>query len=126
MGEILGKGSVGNPSSTTIYGVLLVKALKHNLISISQLCDKGSKINFTNSCCIIEHNEKEDLLFKGLRVNNIYMLYLNDVSLLNTKCLVIMSEDSWLWNRRLAHVNFDLLNKVVSNDLVIGLPKIKF
>jgi transposase InsO family protein len=36
-----------------------------------------------------------------------------------------MSEDSWLWHRRLAHVNFDLLNKVVAKDLVVGLPKIK-
>ncbi|XP_050890376.1 uncharacterized protein LOC127095777 [Lathyrus oleraceus] len=37
----LGKDSVGNPSSTTIYDVILVEALKHNLLSISQLCDKG-------------------------------------------------------------------------------------
>ena len=36
-----------------------------------------------------------------------------------------MNDDSWLWHRRLAHVNFDLLNKVVSKDLVVGLPKIK-
>ncbi|XP_050896005.1 uncharacterized protein LOC127102702 [Lathyrus oleraceus] len=38
---ILGKGSVGNPSSTTISDVMLVDGLKHNLLSISQLCDKG-------------------------------------------------------------------------------------
>lgn len=37
-----------------------------------------------------------------------------------------MSENSWLWHRRLAHMNFDLLNKVTSRDLVIGLPKMKF
>ncbi|XP_050895540.1 uncharacterized protein LOC127102179 [Lathyrus oleraceus] len=57
-GAILGKGSVGNPSSTNIYDVILVEGLKHNLISISQLCDKGYKITFTNTCCIIEHNDK--------------------------------------------------------------------
>ena len=45
-GAILGKGSVGNPSSTTISDVLSVEGLKHNLISISQLCDKGYKVSF--------------------------------------------------------------------------------
>ena len=43
-GAILGKGSVGNPSTTTISDVHLVKGLKHNLLSISQLCDKGYKV----------------------------------------------------------------------------------
>ena len=37
-----------------------------------------------------------------------------------------MSEDSWLWHRRLAHVNFDVLNNIVAKDLVIAFPKIKF
>ena len=96
-GEILGKGSVGNPSSTTISNVLLVEGLKHNIISISQLCDKGYKIYFLKDECIIEHNYKKEDVFKGLRVNNVYMLDLNDVSLTGAKCLVTMSEDSsWL------------------------------
>ena len=65
-------------------------------------------------------------MFKGTRVNNVYMLDLFDVSLTSTKCLVTLNDDSRLWHRRLAHVNFDFLNKVVSKDLVVGLPKIKF
>src|ERR1044072_8523730 len=54
------------------------------------------------------------------------MLDLFDVSLTSNKCLVTLNDDSWLWHRRLARVNFDLLNKVVSKDLVVGLPKVKF
>lgn len=65
-------------------------------------------------------------MFKGLRVNNTYMFNLDDVSLVGTKCLATMSENSWFWHRRLAHINFDLLNKVTSKDLVISLPKMKF
>jgi hypothetical protein len=65
-------------------------------------------------------------MFKGLRVNNTYMLNLDDVTLVGTKCLATMSENSWLWHKRLAHNNFDLLNKVTSKDLVIGLPKMTF
>lgn len=123
---ILGKGSVGNSSSTTISYVMLVDGLEHNLLGISQLCDKGFKVTFTNTCCLFEHNEKKNCVFKELRVNNTYMLNLDDVSLVGTKCLATMSENSWLWHRRLAHINFDLLNNVTSKDLVIGLPKMKF
>src|SRR3954471_10493608 len=122
-GAILSKGSVGNPSSTTISDVLLVEGLKPNLISISQLCDKGYSISFSKESCTIRNDDKKDDVFKGLRVNNVYMLDLNEVSLTEAKCLATMSEDSWLWYRRLAHVNFDLLNKIVSKDLVVGLPK---
>ena len=75
---------------------------------------------------MIEHNDNKNDVLKGWRENNVYMLDLNEVSLTSAKCLVSMSEDSWLWHRRLAHVNFDLLNKVVAKDLVVGLPKIKF
>lgn len=59
-GVILGKGSVGNPSSTTIFDVILIEGLKQNLLSISQICDKGYKITFTNIYCIIEHNKNKD------------------------------------------------------------------
>ena len=45
-GRILGNGVIGNGSSFNIKNVLLVKGLKHNLISISQLCDKGFKVMF--------------------------------------------------------------------------------
>lgn len=110
-GLILGIGSVCNPSSTTIFDVMLVDGLKHNLLSISQLCDKGFKVTFVTTCCLFEHNENRYCMFKGLRINNTYMLNLDDISLVGTKCLVIMSENSWLWHRRLTHVNFNLLKK---------------
>jgi len=35
-------------------------------------------------------------------------------------------DDSWLWHRRISHIHMDHLNKLVSKDLVIGLPNLKF
>jgi hypothetical protein len=125
-GKILGKGVVGNASTTTIKDVLLVDGLKNNLLSISQFCDNGFTVSFNTQCCIIQHNNVKDIMFKGLRVDNVYVLDLDDVSLSGVKCLMAKNEDSWLWHRRLSHVHFDLLNKIVSKDLVIGLQKIKF
>ena len=95
-GEILDKDSVANLSSTTISDILLVDGLKHNLISISQLCDKGYNVSFSKYCCTIEYNLNKENVFKGLRVNNIYMLDLNEVSVKGAKCLISLNENSWL------------------------------
>ena len=52
-GNILGIGNVGKVSSTLIENVCVVGNLKHNLISISQLCDKGYKVVFDKFRCVI-------------------------------------------------------------------------
>jgi len=40
-GRILGVGDIGGDDDVIIKDMLLVDGLKHNLLSISQLCDKG-------------------------------------------------------------------------------------
>jgi len=52
-GRILRNGVIGNGSSFNIKNVLLVEGLKHNLISISQLCDKGFKVMFEPNSYLI-------------------------------------------------------------------------
>ena len=52
-GQIEGIGSIGNHSSILIENVLLVNGLKHNLLSISQLCDKGFYVSFDKHGCKI-------------------------------------------------------------------------
>ena len=44
--QIEGISLIGNKSSTFNENVLLVNGFKHNLLSISQLCDKGFKVIF--------------------------------------------------------------------------------
>ena len=39
-GRIIGHGYIGNNSTSIIENVLLVDGLKHNLLTISQLCDR--------------------------------------------------------------------------------------
>jgi hypothetical protein len=108
---------VGNPSTTTIKDVMLVDGLKHNLLSISEFCDNGFTITFNTQCCIIQHNDDKNVMFKCLRDDNVYVLDLDDVSSSGAKCLIAKNEDSWLWHRHRSHVHFDLLNKVVFKDL---------
>jgi len=54
-GKILGVGDIGRNDRVIIEDVLLVKGLKHNLLSISQLCDKGYKIMFEPDQCLIQN-----------------------------------------------------------------------
>jgi len=40
--------------------------------------------------------------------------------------LLSRNDEAWLWHRRLAHIHMHHLNRLVSKELVIGLPKLKF
>nr|GEV08115.1 retrovirus-related Pol polyprotein from transposon TNT 1-94 [Tanacetum cinerariifolium] len=39
---------------------------------------------------------------------------------------VTTSSQTWLWHRRLSHLNFDTINFLSKNDIVVGLLKLKF
>ena len=41
-------------------------------------------------------------------------------------CLSALNDDAILWRKRLGHASLSLLNKLVSKDLVVGLPTIKY
>ena len=62
-GRILGRGNVGTKDSTKIENVLYVEGLKHSLLSISQLCDKGYKVNFEANICTISNETSSKVLF---------------------------------------------------------------
>jgi transposase InsO family protein len=125
-GKIIGIGKIGKSPSPCIDNVSLVDGLKHNLLSISQLCDKGFKVVFHKDSCTIENALENKILFVGQRHENIYTFDLNEFYSSNVKCFSAISENSFLWHRRLGHANMDLISKLSRKNLVVGLPKIKF
>ena len=54
--------------------MLLVSGLKHNLLSVSQLCDKGYKVSFDSKSCVVSKLMDNSIIFKGERVNNVYII----------------------------------------------------
>ncbi|GJS44154.1 retrovirus-related pol polyprotein from transposon TNT 1-94 [Tanacetum coccineum] len=68
--------------------------------------------------------DKVDLL-KGSRTTNLYSISLKDMLEASPVCLLskASSTKSWLWHRRLNHLNFGTLNELARKDLVRGLPK---
>nr|GFB14538.1 hypothetical protein [Tanacetum cinerariifolium] len=67
-------------------------------------------------------------LLTGSRGNNLYTLSLQDMMTSSPICLLSKASKtkSWLWHRRLSHLNFGAINHLARQGLVRGLPKIKF
>nr|GFC60532.1 hypothetical protein [Tanacetum cinerariifolium] len=67
-------------------------------------------------------------LLTGDRSSNLYAISLNEVASNSSTCLLAKasSSQSWLWHQRLSHLNFTTINNLVKNNLVQGLPKMKF
>ena len=42
------------------------------------------------------------------------------------RCFSKMRDESWLWHKRLRHVNMNLITQLNKNEFVRGLPKISF
>ena len=124
-GRIIGQGNIGNGTSSLIESVLLVDGLKHNLLSISQLCDKGFKVIFEASHCIIKDIQNDKTIFMGHRCDNVYAINISKYDG-HDRCFSSMHDQSWLWHRRLGHANMDLISQLNKDELVRGLPKINF
>ena len=112
-GKIVGIGNIGNPEDPSIENVLLVDGLKHNLISISQLCDKGYKVIFDKKVCTIIDTITKKVLFIGNRKNNVYRIKIQyEPKTSINSCLVASNDENWLWHRRLGHASMNQLSKL--------------
>ncbi|KAI3669642.1 hypothetical protein L6452_40952 [Arctium lappa] len=117
-----GFGVLSN-GTTTFRRVAYVDGLKHNLLSISQLCDKDYEVRFTKKACSVL-NEKGKLALSGHRRENVYVIDMDSTITENLCFLSKASSDvNWLWHKRLSHLNFKTLNSLSSKELVSGLPQ---
>ncbi|GKD90268.1 retrovirus-related pol polyprotein from transposon TNT 1-94 [Tanacetum coccineum] len=124
--RIMGYGDyqLGN---VTIFRVYYVEGLGHKLFSVSQFCNADLEVAFRKNTCFIRNLEGVDLLF-GSRDKNLYTISLDDM--LKTSMIYLLSKasktKSWLWHRRLSHLNFGTLNKLAKDGLVRGILRLKF
>nr|GEX88186.1 retrovirus-related Pol polyprotein from transposon TNT 1-94 [Tanacetum cinerariifolium] len=85
------------------------------------------EVAFRQHTSFIRNLEGVDLLI-GSRRNNLYTLSLGDRMASSPICLLSKASKtkSWLWHRRLSHLNFGVINHLARQGLVRGLPKLKF
>ena len=105
---------------------MLVEGLSYNLLSISQLYDKDCRVTFDSQECTIFEPNCETMKFTGKRVNNMYMINL-DESAHENLCLTTNKEDlACLWHRRLGHTSYNILHKLKKFHMVRGMSEISF
>ncbi|GJY00316.1 putative ribonuclease H-like domain-containing protein [Tanacetum coccineum] len=128
-GKITGKGKI-RTSKLDFKDVYFVKELKFNLFSVSQMCDKKNSVLFTDTECVVlspdfKLTDESHVLLKVPRKDNMYSVDLkNVIPQGGLTCLFAKAtpDESNLWHRRLGHVNFKTMNKLVRGSLVRGLP----
>jgi hypothetical protein len=121
LGKIKGKGMVrlsnGKGKSQDVF---LVDGLKHNLLTVSQMCDRGCEVVFTSKYCKIKSVNSGQVVAKGIRTNNNVYVLKED----REECHLRKHDESWLWHRRLGHLNFDHIIKLKNLEEVKYLPRI--
>ncbi|GJT79953.1 retrovirus-related pol polyprotein from transposon TNT 1-94 [Tanacetum coccineum] len=106
---------------------VFVSCLGHNLFSVGQFYDGDLEVAFRSNTCYVRNLEGDDFL-TGSRDSNLYTISISEMAASSLVCLMsrATSTKSWLWNRRLSHLNFGTINQLTSHDLVDGLPKFKY
>nr|GFA38328.1 integrase, catalytic region, zinc finger, CCHC-type, peptidase aspartic, catalytic [Tanacetum cinerariifolium] len=87
----------------------------------------AKEVAFRRNACFVRNLEGVDLL-KGDRSTNLYRINLYEMAFASPICLMARasSTKSWLWHKRLSHLNFDTINDLARNDLVSCIPKFKY
>eukprot|EP00253_Pinus_taeda_P005677 PITA_05677 len=71
---IKGKGTAQLKEKVKAGNVLYVDGLKHNLLSVSQMCDQGTKVIFRSNGCRVRDLDTGETVMKGRRnPNNLYI-----------------------------------------------------
>ncbi|GKA14212.1 retrovirus-related pol polyprotein from transposon TNT 1-94 [Tanacetum coccineum] len=125
-GAIMGYGDyvIGDSVISRVY---YVEGLGHNLFSVDQFCNFDFEVAFKKHICFVQNLDGIDLI-KGSRGTNLYTNSDEDMMRSSPICLLSKASKnkSWLWHRRLNHLNFGTLNDLARKDLVRGLPRLKF
>ncbi|GJU82397.1 putative ribonuclease H-like domain-containing protein [Tanacetum coccineum] len=126
-GRITSKGKIST-GKLDFEDVYFVKELNFNLFSVSQMCDKKNSVLFTDTECVVlspdfKLLDENHVLLRVPRKDNMYSVDLkNIVPSGGLTCLFAKAtlDESNLWHRRLGHINFKTLNKLVRGNLVKG------
>jgi hypothetical protein len=73
-GQVLGFGKIAITTEQSISKVVLVESLDYNLLSVSQLCEKGYNCFFTNKGVTIFRRNDGSFAFKGVLRGKHYLV----------------------------------------------------
>nr|GEW21602.1 integrase, catalytic region, zinc finger, CCHC-type, peptidase aspartic, catalytic [Tanacetum cinerariifolium] len=109
-GAIMGYGDyvIGDSVISRVY---YLEGLGHNLFSVGKFCDSGLEVAFRKHSCYVRDTNGVELI-KGSRGSNLYTILVEDMMKSSPICLLSKASKnkSWLWHRRLNHLNFGTIN----------------
>nr|XP_010319962.1 uncharacterized protein LOC104647085 [Solanum lycopersicum] len=103
-GEIQGIGKVGSKDTHAIENVYYVNGRQHNLLSVSQICDKGNNVLFTEKECRVTNSVTGNLVLLGKRHKNVYKVKIVASKEDTLKCLSAVLDCSMLWHKRMGPI----------------------
>ena len=118
---IKGKGSVLLKEKVKTRNVMYVDGLKHNFLSVSQLCDQGNEVIFQSNGCIVRELDTREIVIKGIRTPyNLYILKGGQ-----QQCYLSKNDEHWLWHKRLGHLSYPQIRKACKYQVVRHLLDIR-
>jgi hypothetical protein len=94
--KVKGFGKITISNDMSISNVLLVESLNFNLLSVAQLCDLRFKYIFGVDDVEIMSVDGSNLIFKGFRYENLYLVDFNASDTPLSTCLFTKSSMGWL------------------------------
>nr|GEY16019.1 retrovirus-related Pol polyprotein from transposon TNT 1-94 [Tanacetum cinerariifolium] len=129
-GDTEGYGSV-NCNGITLTKVAYVNGLKHNLISISQLCDANFKVLFTKTQGTI-FNEKDEVVLIAPRRRDVYVInmssYIQTIMLVSMLKPLQVKDDEAISQTSIEGdaINFNKVNSFPDDEFKdLSIPNIK-
>eukprot|EP00253_Pinus_taeda_P015448 PITA_15448 len=118
---IKGKGIAQLKENVKAGNVLYVDGLKHNLLSVSQMCDQRTEVIFRSNGFLVCDLDTGKTVIKGkITPNNLYIFEEGQ-----QQCYLSKDDEHWLWHRRLGHLSFSQIRKACKYQAVRDLPDIK-
>jgi hypothetical protein len=111
-GQVLGFGKIAITTEHSISKVLLVESLDYNLLSVSQLCERGYNYLFTIKGVTVFRRSDGSFAIKGVLRGKFYLVDFIPEEVELDRCLIAKTNMGWLWHRRLAHVDIRNLHKL--------------
>nr|GEV01179.1 retrovirus-related Pol polyprotein from transposon TNT 1-94 [Tanacetum cinerariifolium] len=109
-------------SDSVISRIYYVEGLGHNLFSVGQFCDADLEVAFRKHSCYVRDTDGVELI-KCSCGSNLYTISVEDIMKSSLICLLSKASKtkSWLWHRRLNHLNFGTINDLGRKDLQNGI-----
>nr|GEX76891.1 retrovirus-related Pol polyprotein from transposon TNT 1-94 [Tanacetum cinerariifolium] len=108
---------IGDSVNSRVY---YVEGLGHNLFFVGQFYDSDMEVAFRKHSCYVRDTDGVEQI-KGSRGSNLYTISVEDMMKSSPICFLSKASEnkSWLWHRRLNHLNFAKILENYNQQLIL-------